>query len=273
MFNLHRFGWCPWSVRSVLGKSSHLSRRTQWRSEPHGRSVPCSGTGGGGDSGACQPVCVFSSLPLLRQAEISQRSFAGGNLHQAPDPCPGCLVVTRRTSGYVSLLFSSSVGLFCNPMNCSPPGSSLYGTSQARILEWVAISSSRGSSQARDWNHISCISRRILYHWASPETSRYVDPLLILMTSPARMEKAMAPHSSTLAWKIPWTEEPDRLQSMGSLRVGHNWATSLSLFTFMHWRGKWQPTPVFLPGESQGRGSLVGCRLWGCTESDTTEAT
>ena len=86
------------------------------------------------------------------------------------------------------------------------------------------------------------------------------------------MEKAMAPHSSTLAWKIPWTEEPDRLQSMGSLRVGHDWATSLSFFTFMHWRRKWQPTPVFLPGESQGRGSLVGCRLWGRTESDTTEA-
>ena len=65
----------------------------------------------------------------------------------------------------------------------------------------------------------------------------------------------MAPQSSTLAWKIPWTEEPGRLQSMGSLRVGH------------------QPTPVFLPGESQGRGSLVGCRLWGRTESDMTEVT
>ena len=65
----------------------------------------------------------------------------------------------------------------------------------------------------------------------------------------------MAPHSSTLAWKIPWMEEPGRLQSMGSLRVGHDWVTSLSLFTFMHWRRKWQPTPVFLPGESQGRGA------------------
>ena len=84
-------------------------------------------------------------------------------------------------------------------------------------------------------------------------------------------EKAMAPHSSTLAWKIPWTEEPGRLQSM--LRVGHDWATSLSLFTFMHWRRKWQPTPMFLPGESQGRGSLVGYHLWGRTESDTTEVT
>ena len=83
----------------------------------------------------------------------------------------------------------------------------------------------------------------------------------------------MAPHANTLAWKIPWMEEPGSLQSMGSRRVGHDWATSFSLFTFMHWRRKWQPTPVFLPVESQGRGSLVGCRLWGCTESDTTEAT
>ena len=78
-----------------------------------------------------------------------------------------------------------------------------------------------------------------------------------------------------LAWKIPWMEEPGRLQSMGSLRVGHDWATSLSLLlsTFMHWRRKWQPTPVFLPGESQGQGSLEGCHLWGRTESDTTEVT
>ena len=74
-------------------------------------------------------------------------------------------------------------------------------------------------------------------------------------------------------WQIPRTEEPGGLQSMGSLGVGHDRATSLSLFTFMHWRRKWQPTPVFLPGESQGQGSLVGCRLWGRTELDTTEVT
>ena len=67
------------------------------------------------------------------------------------------------------------------------------------------------------------------------------------------MEKAMAPHSSTLAWEILWMEELGRLQSIGLQSVGHNWATSLSLFTFMHWRRKWQPTPVLLPGESQGR--------------------
>ena len=58
--------------------------------------------------------------------------------------------------------------------------------------------------------------------------------------------------------------------------VAKSW-TQLNNFTFtfpfMHWRRKWQPTPVFLPGESQGWGSLVGCCLWGHTESDTTEVT
>ena len=78
----------------------------------------------------------------------------------------------------------------------------------------------------------------------------------------------MAPHSSTLAWKIPRTEEPGRLQSMGSLAVGHDWVTSLSLFTFMHWRRKWQPTPVFLPGESQGR-EASWAAICGVTQSRT----
>ena len=96
----------------------------------------------------------------------------------------------------------------------------------------------------------------------------FINRLLVTIS-----EKAMAPHSSTLAWKIPWMEEPRRLQSMGLLRVRPNWATSLSLFTFMHWRWKWQLTPLFFPGESEGWGSLVGWHLWGHTESDTTEAT
>ena len=82
------------------------------------------------------------------------------------------------------------------------------------------------------------------------------------------VEKAMAPHSSTLAWKLPWTEELGGLQL---LRVGHDWTTSLSLFTFMHWRRKWQPTPVFLPGEFHGQGSLVGYSPWGLKKSHTTE--
>ena len=81
----------------------------------------------------------------------------------------------------------------------------------------------------------------------------------------------MAPHSSTPAWKIPWAEEPGRLQSMGSLRVGHDWVTSLSLFTFMLWRRKRQPTPVFLPGESQGRAGWWGwwAAVYGVAQSRT----
>ena len=81
-------------------------------------------------------------------------------------------------------------------------------------------------------------------------------------------EKTMVFHSSTLAWKIPWMEEPGGLQSMGLLRVRHDWATSLSLFTFVHWRRKWQPTPVFLPGESQGRGAWWAA-VYGVTQSRT----
>ena len=103
-----------------------------------------------------------------------------------------------------------------------------------------------------------CVSFRYIAEWMS---YTYI------------LEKEMATQSSVLAWRIPGTGEPGGLLSMGSHRVGHDWTNSLSLFTFMHWRRKWQPSPVFLPGESQGWGSLVGCRLWGRTESDMTEAT
>ena len=86
-----------------------------------------------------------------------------------------------------------------------------YGIFQTRILEWVAISYSRGPSQPRDQTHISCVS------FIGGE---------FFATEPPGMEKEMAIHSSTIAWKIPWTEKPGRLQSMGSQRVRHNWATT-----------------------------------------------
>ena len=134
----------------------------------------------------------------------------------------------------------------------------------------VPIFSPSGQSLSTIGNYCSDVyfQRLILYQDSFTQCTFEIHPCYDMYP-----EKAMAPHSSTLAWKIPWTEEPGRLQSMGSLRVGHDWVTSLSLFTFMHWRRKWQPTPVFLPGESQGWGSLVGFRVWGRTESDTTEAT
>ena len=85
-------------------------------------------------------------------------------------------------------------------------------------------------------------------------------------------KKEMATHSSILAWKISWMEEPGRLQSMGSQRVGHDWATSLLLrFRNSNLEKAMAPTPVLLPGKSHGLRSLVGCSPWGRKELDTTE--
>ena len=79
------------------------------------------------------------------------------------------------------------------------------------------------------------------------------------------LEKALATHSSTLAWKIPWTEEPGRLQSMGWHRVG----TQLSDFTFMHWRRKWQPTPQCSCLENPRDGGAWWAAVYGVTQSRT----
>ena len=81
----------------------------------------------------------------------------------------------------------------------------------------------------------------------------------------------MAPHSSALAWEIPWAEGPGGLQSVGSQGVGHDSVTSLSLFAFMHWRKEWLPAPAFLPGEFHEQRSLAGYSTWGHKELYTTE--
>ena len=123
---------------------------------------------------------------------------------------------------------AQSCPILCNPMDYSLPGSSIHGIFQAGILEWVAISFSRASSWPRDGTHISyvsCIGRQVLYHWCYlgglpcclPNLSLgWEDPLV----------KGMATHSSILAWRIPQTEEPGGLQSMGLQRVGHDWVTN-----------------------------------------------
>ena len=125
----------------------------------------------------------------------------------------------------------------CDPVDCSPSGSSVHGILQARILEWVAISFSNACMQAKSLQ--SCLTLCDPVDCSQPGSS--VHGIL-----QARILKRVAISSSR---------------------------TSFSLFTFMHWRRTWQPTPVFLPGESQGQRSLVGCCLWGHTESDTTEVT
>ena len=135
-------------------------------------------------------------------------------------------------------------------------------------------------------SNLNCLMRNILYtastllcsfrrtelNWTEAKSRAWLSDFTFIFHFHA-LEKAMAPHSSTILPGKSHGWKPDRLQSMGSLIVGNNKATSLSFFTFMHWRRQWQPTPVFLPGESQGWGSLVGRHLWGHTESDPTEVT
>ena len=191
-------------------------------------------------------------------------------------------------------LTSSSLGLNFRQL---PPGKSQRKTTAAKSV-WRLLVSLQCPFQLDCCHgnpHVSLQIVLIFTHPRALKTQSYQRPLLVtiktkttelcglglavsvlfnfLLPRGKRKEKAMATHSSTLAWEMPWMEEPGRLQSMGSLRVGRSWATSLLLFTFMYWRGKWKPTPVFLSGESQGQGSLVGCRLWGCTELDMAEVT
>ena len=158
----------------------------------------------------------------------------------------------------------SSILAWWIPWTEEPCGLQSVGLQESDTTEWLSLLSdlcfANVFSHSAGWHFILLIVFFLLCSF-------------LVWCSPTYLEKAMAPHSSTLAWKIPWTEEPSRLQSMGLLRVRHDWPTSISLFTFIHWRRKWQPTPVFLPGEPQGQGSLVGCCLWSRTESDTTKAT
>ena len=88
-------------------------------------------------------------------------------------------------------------------------------------------------------------------------------------------EKATAPHFSNIAWKIPWMEEPGRLQSMGSLRVRYDQVTSLSIFTYHFYalEKEMATHSSVLAWRIPGMGNLVGCPLWGRTESDMTEVT
>ena len=131
-------------------------------------------------------------------------------------------------------LTDTVVSTLCDPMDCSLSGSSVHGIFQARVLEWIAISFSKGSSRPRNQTRVSSIAGRFFTSWATILHSTYVHfKRSICLTQTVKhlpamretrvrflgredpLEKEMAIHSSTLAWRIPWTEEPDRLQSMG----------------------------------------------------------
>ena len=112
-------------------------------------------------------------------------------------------------------------------------------------------------ADARDTGLIPGLGRSVCHNYWSPGTRELLLPV--------------RNHRGEQPLRHDWRAAPGGLQSTGSLRVGHDWVTSLSLFTLMHSRRKWHPTPVFLPGESQGLQSLAGCSPWGRWELDTTE--
>ena len=117
----------------------------------------------------------------------------------------------------------------CNPMDCSPPRSSIHGIFQARVLEWVAISFSRGSSWPRDWTRVSCTVGRCFTVWAT------------VFKSP----------NEFYTWKLT----PSGLNKL----VWVQWCLSLITASYRHlWRRKGQPTLVFLPGKFHGQRNLVG---------------
>ena len=190
----------------------------------------------------------------------------------------------------------------CDPTDSSPPGSSVPGILQARILEWVAISFSRGSFQPRNRTLVSCIAGRFFTNWAMRKAlyndawspmQMVAEPILIYSFNNPRALKIYAKSILLVSYKC------NKAWMIAYLCTTYLWISKTTVETYcsekevpfkilkiynelngvfmpantISWRRKWQPSPVFLPGESQGQRSLVGCRLWGRAESDMTEAT
>ena len=172
-------------------------------------------------------------------------------------------------------LVTQSCLTLCSPMDVSPTGSFVHGDSPGKntgvgchaLLKWIF------PTQGSDPGLPHCSLLQFFTIWATRETLIYSYMFLFLNIcmylngegngTPLQHSCLENPMDAGAWWAAVYGVTKSR-----------TWLSDfLSLFTFMHWRRKWQPTPVFLPGESQGWGSLVGCRLWGHTKLDTTEAT
>ena len=146
---------------------------------------------------------------------------------------------------------AQSCPIFCNPKDCSLPGSSIHGIFKTRILEWVAISFSRRSSWPRDWTWVSRIVGRHLTVWATRKVLNEVHTYIKFND----------------IWFLKWfSGEQSACQYRSHRRCWFNpWVSKIPQ------RRKWKPIPVFLPGKSHGQRSLVGYMPYGHKESDTTE--
>ena len=149
------------------------------------------------------------------------------------------------------------------PMDCSPPGSSVHGISQARLLDCFAISYSRGSSGTRHGTHVSCVScigRWILYHCTTWEA---LNGLICYQLYSGR---------ALLPWAL-WKSKRSRNEHIVKLYLVLG-VRKTNIYWYLNsywWRRRWHPTPIFLPGKSHGRRNLVGCSPWGREQSDMTE--
>jgi len=143
----------------------------------------------------------------------------------------------------------------------------LVGHKSVKLIQWcgwkLIPASSISLGPHVEYYNLDYRRGKLLYYSIKSGSNQKQNPFLRAF---ALLLSALCSCSQRTTWLIPYL--PQGLALKWLLRV-----VSLSLFPFMHWRRKWQPIVVLLPGESQGRGSLVGCRLWGRTELDTIEAT
>ena len=161
----------------------------------------------------CVCVCVCSEILCFPSGSDDKKSACNA---KDLDLIPGLRRSPGEGNGCMHAQSLQSCLTLCDPMDCSPPGFSVHGILQTRILERVAMPSFRGSSQSGNQTH-RCLCllhcRLTLSHWATWEA------------------QGMSTHSNILAWRIPWAEEPGKLQPMELQRAGHEWVTNT--FTFM----------------------------------------
>ena len=218
-------------------------------------------------------ACTYQSLNAYLRREWTKKSL--------PYYCPQMYLIYGVSEIHLAFIMwvcaklLQSCPTLYDPMDCSPPGSSVQEILRTRIVQWIAISFFRGFPDPGI--DPTCLH---LLHWQAdflPQHhlgSHHLNVILYfldLRLVVIRLEKAMAPHSSTLAWKIPWTEGPGRLQSMRLQRVGHDWVTLT--FHFHALEKEMATHSSVLAWRIPEMGSLAGCHLWGHTESHTTEAT
>ena len=234
--------WATWRTGAQLS-AGKAGRRTGWTT-PHAISVQRQPTGGllpafFWISGPGEDVFIQSRSArwphFLRKGLNLCMAFSCNHYSSSirgPQLLLTASCVSLDTAGMQLFFFLREVNMLkvaqscptlCDPMDCSPLGSSVHGILQAKILEWVAIAFSRGSSCPRNRTGVSCIADEFFTSWATTEAQYVNFPDGTVAKNPlanagdvGSIPGSGTTHSSIFAWEIPWTEEPGRLQSMGS---------------------------------------------------------